>query len=82
MYPDDDQKPPVGEDLNKKAEVTLDCVWPNDKSTQSPIKVRSITRPDLVSSLAGLAYIQAPIILTVHRDFCSLQRTVPKIILR
>ena len=39
MYPDDDVKPPVGEGLNKKAQVTLDCVWPNDRSTRQPIKV-------------------------------------------
>ncbi|XP_050416506.2 nuclear pore complex protein Nup98-Nup96 isoform X1 [Patella vulgata] len=38
IYPDDDDKPPLGEGLNKKAEVTLDCVWPADKSTRSPIK--------------------------------------------
>ena len=39
VYPDDDNKPAEGEGLNKKAEVTLDCVWPRDKSEQSPIKV-------------------------------------------
>ncbi|CAH1777571.1 unnamed protein product [Owenia fusiformis] len=38
IYPDDDNKPDEGEGLNKRAEVTLDCIWPNDKSTHKPIK--------------------------------------------
>uniref|UniRef100_A0A0B7B1H5 Nuclear pore complex protein Nup98-Nup96 n=1 Tax=Arion vulgaris TaxID=1028688 RepID=A0A0B7B1H5_9EUPU len=38
VYPDDSKKPPLGQGLNKKAEITLDCVWPTDKSNRNPIK--------------------------------------------
>ena len=38
MYPDDSVKPNLGEGLNKKAQVTLDKVWPMDKTLRSTIK--------------------------------------------
>lgn len=32
IYPEDDKKPKIGEGLNRRAKVTLERVWPNDKS--------------------------------------------------
>ena len=40
VYPDTyPNKPAVGEELNKKAEITLIKVWPYDKSSHKPIMV-------------------------------------------
>ena len=38
VYPDDSKKPDLGTGLNKKAQVTLDKVWPVDKTSHSSVK--------------------------------------------
>ena len=42
VYPNEDQKPAVGEELNRCAQVTLGRVWPVEKETKQLIKVRAV----------------------------------------
>lgn len=40
IYPNDEKKPPVGEGLNRKAQITLHRIWPYDIQLHQPIKDR------------------------------------------
>lgn len=53
IYQDDENKPPLGEGLNRKATVTLDRVWPNDKTTKQPI-----TSPDRITAVNFVVKLQ------------------------
>lgn len=39
VYPDENKKPAVGEELNREAIVSLEKCWPTDKTTRTFIQV-------------------------------------------
>ncbi|XP_051168766.1 nuclear pore complex protein Nup98-Nup96-like [Leptopilina boulardi] len=52
IYPDDNKKPPIGQGLNRSAQVTLERVWPNDKYDNKPIRdVKIIEKMNYVEKL-------------------------------
>nr|XP_053652021.1 nuclear pore complex protein Nup98-Nup96-like [Cherax quadricarinatus] len=53
VYPEGTQKPPQGQELNKPAVITLDCVWPVDKTTREVIK-----SSDRLQSMAWGDYLE------------------------
>lgn len=59
MYSDESDKPPVGEGLNRPAEVTLHGVWPIDRTTHRKIKSPSrLSEMGYMYTLEDLSYKQ------------------------
>jgi len=57
VYPNDDTKPPLGQGLNRKAQVTLDRIYPTNKQTRAPIKdVDTIINMDYDTTLRKACY--------------------------
>lgn len=57
VYPDDlsEPKPAVGEELNKRAIVSMHGFWPKDKQTHTPIKDKDrLQRMNYTKKLEGL----------------------------
>lgn len=57
IYPDDTNKPPVGQGLNLSAQVTLDKVWPKSRKSHDPITdveyLVSLNFDDILRDLCG-----------------------------
>lgn len=52
MYPDDEDKPPVGKGLNKMAIVRLEKNWPVDKATREVVSdPERIEKMDYINKL-------------------------------
>ncbi len=65
VYPDDNNKPLLGEGLNRPAQVTLDKVWPNDKTNgdaiRSPERLKRMSyeeKLERASSRLGAKFIE------------------------
>lgn len=55
IYPDDTKKPPIGQGLNRRAQITLDKVWPLDKKAKEHVTdVDSLMKIDYAGKLRRL----------------------------
>ncbi|KAB0799791.1 hypothetical protein PPYR_07671 [Photinus pyralis] len=56
VYADDDKKPPIGQGLNRRAQITMENVWPRDKHTQKPVyNVEEIAKTNFIDRLRLLS---------------------------
>lgn len=56
IYPDESKKPPVGQGLNRRAQVTLDKVWPFDKKGKVLVTdVETLSKMDYAGRLRRLS---------------------------
>ncbi|GLV36712.1 Nucleoporin 98-96kD [Carabus blaptoides fortunei] len=56
IYPDETKKPPVGQGLNRRAQVTLDKVWPFDKKAKALVTdVETLSKIDYAGRLRRLS---------------------------